>query len=168
MSKFPFPLVVAVAGEPRASTLAISAGVQRAHAGVIKLVRRYLPVLQRMGRVGFEIRPFETAGGTQSQEVALLNEHQATLLISFMRNTAKVIEFKVALVMEFFRMRDELSARATGLWQLRAEAEAQLLEQNRFASLCGRGLSEHKHLKPPLVARLDSLDSAIQIPLIPN
>jgi len=47
----------------------------------------------------------------------MLNEHQATLLITFMRNSPKVVSFKIALVKEFFRMRDELGRREQSLWQ---------------------------------------------------
>lgn len=34
------------------------------------------------------------------------------------------------------------------------EAKAALHAQERFASLCGKGLSEHRHRKPPIVKRL--------------
>lgn len=42
------------------------------------------------------------------------------------------------------------------------EARAALDAQEKFASLCGRGLSEHKAKKPPLKQVVDSLMSRIQ------
>lgn len=42
------------------------------------------------------------------------------------------------------------------------EASAALDAQERFASLCGRGLSEHKTKKPPLKRIADSLMARIQ------
>jgi hypothetical protein len=42
------------------------------------------------------------------------------------------------------------------------EAKAALDAQDRFASLCGRGLSEHRTKKPPLSERVTSLLSRIQ------
>ena len=42
------------------------------------------------------------------------------------------------------------------------EAKAALDSQERFASLCGRGLSEHKAKKPPLSERVTALMSRIQ------
>ena len=42
------------------------------------------------------------------------------------------------------------------------EARAALDDQNRFASLCGRGLSEHRAKKPPLSERVTALMSRIQ------
>lgn len=75
---------------------------------MIKLVRSYLVALQEFGRVRFEIQPFMTAGGEQRREVAVLPESQATLLLSLMKNSPKVVDFKVRLVKEFYWMREEL------------------------------------------------------------
>ena len=54
-------------GEAVTTTLAIAEGTEIDHASVIKLVRTYLADLEEFGRVGFEIAPFETAGGVQQQ-----------------------------------------------------------------------------------------------------
>ncbi|MCK2095212.1 Rha family transcriptional regulator [Thauera aromatica] len=103
-------IVVEHHGEAMTTSLAIAEGVQMDHASVIKLVRKYVEEINKFGRVGFEIRPFATAGGQQYREVAWLNEQQATLLITFMRNSEVVVAFKVALVRAFFEMRDRLRA----------------------------------------------------------
>ncbi|WP_432784698.1 hypothetical protein AAEX37_01969 [Oligella sp. MSHR50489EDL] len=42
------------------------------------------------------------------------------------------------------------------------KARADLDAQERFASLCGRGLSEYKKLKPPLQQRLETISELIQ------
>ncbi|MFG5778041.1 BRO family protein [Comamonas sp. J-3] len=42
------------------------------------------------------------------------------------------------------------------------EARAALDAQERFASLCGRGLSQHRHKKPPLKQRVEMLIEKIQ------
>ncbi|QCK18581.1 hypothetical protein FORC88_1431 [Salmonella enterica subsp. enterica serovar Typhimurium] len=55
------------------------------------------------------MRPFQTDGGMQKQEIALLNEQQTTLLITYMRNNEVVREFKKRLVAEFFTMRSALA-----------------------------------------------------------
>ena len=41
----------------------------------------------------------------------ILNEQQATLLVTFLKNTEQVANFKTNLVKAFFEMRDELSKR---------------------------------------------------------
>jgi prophage antirepressor-like protein len=42
------------------------------------------------------------------------------------------------------------------------DAKAKLDAQDKFASLCGRGLNEHKKVKPPLKRALDFIDQALQ------
>lgn len=99
-------------GEPVTTSAAIADGTARAHHGMIQLIRENLNDFKEFGGVAFEMRPFDTAGGRQTREVAVLNEHQATLLITFMRNTGIVKEFKIRLVKAFFDMRDELRNQA--------------------------------------------------------
>lgn len=93
---------------PTTTTLIIAEGTSVQHASVIKLVRQNVSALEEFGRVRFEIRPFETAGGTQTREIAVLNEQQATLLFTFMKNTKIVKAFKIALVKAFYEMAKKL------------------------------------------------------------
>ncbi|CAH6636045.1 Rha family transcriptional regulator [Pseudocitrobacter vendiensis] len=91
------------------NTVAIAEGVGRDHDTIIKLVDRNKSDLEEFGRVGFEIRTLDTKGGRQKQRVALLNEQQTTLLITYMRNNEVVRSFKKRLVAEFFTMRSALT-----------------------------------------------------------
>ncbi|EEQ1468303.1 hypothetical protein HDG27_001813 [Salmonella enterica] len=91
------------------NTASIAEGVGRDHDTIIKLVDRNKSDLEEFGRVGFEIRTLDTKGGRQKQRVALLNEQQATLLITYMRNNEVVRSFKKRLVAEFFTMRSALA-----------------------------------------------------------
>lgn len=93
------------------NSAAIAEGVHRDHDTIIKLVDRNRADLEEFGGVGFEIRTLETKGGKQKQRVALLNEQQTTLLITYMRNNDIVRAFKKRLVAEFFRMRSALAAK---------------------------------------------------------
>lgn len=99
-------LVLLRHNEPMTTSLAIAEGTENTHDAILKMVRKYISSLQEFGRVGFEIEPFETKGGIQSREVAFLNEPQATLLITFLRNSEIVVRFKVALVKAFYELRD--------------------------------------------------------------
>lgn len=75
-------------GLPLTKSLIIAESLERPHDSVIKLIRRHEDDLSSVDqRVGFQIRPFETAGGVQNREIAFLNEQQTTLLITFMTNT---------------------------------------------------------------------------------
>ncbi len=79
-------IVTLVGGRPVTTTPAVADGTGVDHASVIKLVRTYRADLEEFGGVGFEIQPFNTAGGTQQREIACLNEQQATLLMTYMRS----------------------------------------------------------------------------------
>ncbi|WIJ63871.1 Rha family transcriptional regulator [Serratia nevei] len=93
------------------NSAAIAEGVEKDHKPVIQLIRKYRADLEEFGRVEFEMRPFQTDGGMQKQEIALLNEQQTTLLITYMRNNDIVRAFKKRLVAEFFRMRKALAGK---------------------------------------------------------
>lgn len=94
--------------QPVTTSLIIAQVLERPHHSVILLVRKHEQALSTFKRVEFEILPFATAGGEQTREVAILNEQQATLLISFMSNTPKVVDFKIRLVKAFYEMRQRL------------------------------------------------------------
>lgn len=89
-------------------TIAEGSGVQ--HKNVLELIHANRADFEDFGRVAFETRPFATAGGTQSRQVALLNEQHATLLMTYQRNTEQVRQFKKALVRAFFDMARRLAA----------------------------------------------------------
>jgi len=163
MKELGFPLVTAIDGEARASTKVIARGVEQGHASVIKLLRRHLETFREFGHVDFgsEVVHRKQGGGSQ-RELAMLNEHQAGLLISFMRNSPRVIDFKVALIREFFRMRDELQRREQGLWQQMQALIAREVESKVRASFGSQLMLERKREIPFLDSERQRLESEIQ------
>lgn len=115
-------LVSFVSDEPVTTSQVIALHTQLPHRSVVQLVRKYDRDLHRFGRVQFQMRPFETAGGTQQREVALLNERQSTLLISYMRNKPIVREFKMRLVQAFYELAEQQRSNAPVVPQTLAEA----------------------------------------------
>lgn len=97
-------LVTLFDGNPVTTTLVLADGTGTQHKNVLSLVRKYTEDLEEFGGVAFVTRPFETNGGTQYQEVAYLNEPQATLLMTYMSNTPVIRQFKKALVAAFFEL----------------------------------------------------------------
>lgn len=89
-------------------TIAAGSGVQ--HKNVLESIAKNQGDLEQFGRVAFETRPFQTAGGVQNMRLALLNEQQATLVMTYQRNTEQVKAFKLALVKAFFVMAKELAS----------------------------------------------------------
>lgn len=99
---------IGIDGQAVTTSLAIAEGTQNQHASVLRIIRDNVDDFEGdFGRVRFEIRPFETAGGTQKREVAILNEQQATLLLTYMRNNEVVKGFKKHLVKSFFDIREK-------------------------------------------------------------
>lgn len=113
-------------GELRVSSLTIAGRTEVEHRAILQLVRSHLAEFEDFGGVAFEMQPFETAGGTQRRDVALLNEHQATLLITYMRNSGPVRLFKRELVKQFYAMREALAGPKFALPQTHAEALREL------------------------------------------
>ena len=101
-------------------------------------------------------------GFAKSTEFALLNESQSTLLITMMRNTAIVIECKVRLVEEFYRMRDALSQRAQSLWQQMQALIAQEVESKIKASFGSRLMLDRKREIPFFDSEHQRLEAEIQ------
>ena len=78
-------------------TIADGSGVQ--HKNVLELILANLSDFEDFGQVAFETRP---GYNNASVRVAILNEQQATLLMTYQRNTDAVRVFKKALVRAFF------------------------------------------------------------------
>lgn len=92
----------------------IAEGTGNKHRSIQRLIETHKESLERFGKVRFEITP---SGKTnQNKNVYQLNEQQATFLITLLRNNDVVIEFKVRLVQEFFKMREFIRQRQTPEW----------------------------------------------------
>lgn len=111
-------------GQPVTTSLAIAEGTKVQHKNVMELVRKYRADLEGFGGVALVTRALDTLGGEQTQQVALLNEHQSALLIAYMRNSEIVRAFKMALVKGFFEMRAALAAPADPFAALPPEQRA--------------------------------------------
>lgn len=78
------------------------------YRSVQRIIEKQKRSLETFGGVRFEITPFMTKGGMQNKKIYHLNEPQATLLITFLKNTPVVVAFKTELVKQFYQMRLEL------------------------------------------------------------
>ena len=92
--------------EPYTFSSIISDNAEITHHAVKEQIRKHLLELEKFGKVAFKMTPLESG---QSKRDYILNEQQATLLITFLRNTAPVIAFKSALVKAFFELRNEVT-----------------------------------------------------------
>lgn len=94
-------------GELRVSSEIVAERTENQHKNVLELIRNYGDDLSAFGQVAFETRD-----GYQGHKVrvAHLNEQQATLLITYMRNSDVVRAFKLELVKQFYEMRQALES----------------------------------------------------------
>ena len=92
--------------EPYTFSSIISDNAEITHHAVKEQIRKHLLELEKFGKVAFKMTPLESG---QRKRDYILNEQQATLLITFLRNTAPVIAFKSALVKAFFELRNEVT-----------------------------------------------------------
>ena len=87
--------------------IAANTGIKR--RSVIDLIARNKEELEQFGILRFEIVKINGRG--RPRKIYHLNEQQATLLLTFLDNTPQIKAFKVALVKQFYEMRDELTKR---------------------------------------------------------
>ena len=94
------------AKEPYTTSEIIAECAEVKHRHLKILINKYKERLERFGKVTFKISPSQSGQNVRNY---ILNEQQATLLITFLKNTEQVANFKEALVKAFFEMRDELT-----------------------------------------------------------
>jgi len=85
------------------------------HHAIQQMISKHESSLKRFGIIAFEMRKLSGAG--RPEIIYHLNEEQATLLITFLKNTEPVIQFKIELVRQFYAMRRLLMERQTQTWQ---------------------------------------------------
>ena len=92
--------------EPYTLSSIIAECAEVKHRNLKILLNKHRADFEKFGKVTFKISPSEAG---QNVRDYILNEQQATLLITYLRNTDPVKEFKTNLVKAFFEMRDELA-----------------------------------------------------------
>ena len=95
-------------------SLVISRGTGVAHRKLKESIRKNQNVIERFGKLSTPYQAESTGG--RPEEYYLLNEEQATFLITLLKNTEKVVEFKANLVSEFYKMRRFILERQTQTW----------------------------------------------------
>lgn len=86
--------------------IAAFAGIQ--HHTVTRLIQQHEADFKEFGSLRFEIEVRKRKVGATTAKHYQLNEEQATLLMTYLKNTAQVRVFKKELVRQFYAMRTEL------------------------------------------------------------
>ena len=114
-------LVIIINNEVFTTSSIIAEKTNNTVHSVRELIKTHREHLEKFGVLSFEMRkPNKNSKGGRPQEIFYLNESQTTLLLTFMRNSDVVIDFKVKLVQEFYKMKKALekiySMKKTDVW----------------------------------------------------
>lgn len=111
-------LVSLKGNEAFTDSMIIAKGTNNIHKSVVSLIKTHKKRLEKFGGLRFsDFKSLNPLGGRPTK-VYLLNEMQATLLITFMDNTDIVADFKVELVRQFYDMRRFILEKQSEEWQI--------------------------------------------------
>lgn len=91
----------------------IAEGTNNQHHAVREIIKKYKSDIEDFGTLS--ILNEESTGG-RPMEVFLLNEEQATFVITLLRNSKVVVKFKKELVRQFYAMRQFFIEKQSKLW----------------------------------------------------
>lgn len=111
MDKLVFINSNSLSEDPFTTSKIISEYGGQTHHSIQVLISTYEKDLKEFGVFSFEMSKPKSSKGGRPEKTYKLNEQQATLLITYMKNTLQVRNFKKALVKQFYAMREELIKR---------------------------------------------------------
>lgn len=95
--------------EPFTTSEVIAECARVKHHAIQQLIQKHETDFKSFGVIAFEMRKPPTGSkGGRPETIYHLNEQQATLLMTYLRNTEVVRAFKKELVRQFYAMREEL------------------------------------------------------------
>ena len=119
-----------VEGEAVVSHEQLAEGLKIKAKNVRELLQKHHSDFEQFGVLTFETdKPLEDSLGGRPSKVYYLNEQQATLALTYFRNSDTVRAFKVALVKSFFKMRSQLQGGQSQTFDRAFEAIARSQEQ---------------------------------------
>ena len=109
-------LVFLKGNTPFTNSLVIAKGTNNEHRSIIRLIQKQEAIFNRWGAVRFvDLKSVNPLGGRPTK-VAFLNEQQATFLITLLKNTDVVLDFKAELVDRFYKMREIIARHQNAEW----------------------------------------------------
>lgn len=142
-----------VKGEARVDSRLLAEQLGNKHRSTIVLIDRYADQLKKFGQLPFQMAVGKRAqGGGNSERHALLNEDQAFALLALSRNTLRVVELKVGLVMAFREARY-------------GHACETLEARQKEASRSGSNLARWRYAKPGIYQHVANLREQLKLPI---
>lgn len=109
-------LVTLQNNEAFTDSMVIANGTENEHNSVTRIIRKYKEDFEDFGEIRFMDFKFKNPQGGRSTKVYLLNEPQATLLMTYLGNNEIVRKLKKELVRQFYDMRQFIFERQTQGW----------------------------------------------------
>lgn len=114
----------------------IAEGTNNQHESIIAIIQKYESDFSEFGRLRFSDLKSGNPKGGRPEKVYYLNEEQATLLITYLRNNEIVRKFKKNLVHQFYQMRRFLLERQSKAWvETREASKANRLKETDVIKL---------------------------------
>lgn len=113
-------LVFLKSNQPVTTSLIIAVNTKNQHESIVRLVNEHKERFERWGQIYFsDLKSGNKNGDLRGRptKVAILNERQATFLITLLRNNDIVLNFKEQLVDQFYKMREILLNQQSEQWR---------------------------------------------------
>lgn len=110
-------LVRLVKNDVFTDSMVIAEGTGNEHNSVTRIIRNYTEDFEEFGKIEFMDLKSKNPQGGRPIKIYLLNEQQATLLMTYLGNSEMVRKFKKELVHQFYAMRQYILERQTPHWQ---------------------------------------------------
>ena len=107
-------LVSLIGNEVFTNSWIVSEGTGNSHEAVIKLLNKYSDDFKDFGELSYDLKSDMVS--KRGITICLLNEPQATFLMTLLGNSKRVVKFKKELVRQFYEMRRFILERQSGEW----------------------------------------------------
>lgn len=98
-------------------SMIVADGTGVTHKKIKLAITKNQKYLEKFGGISVQYQTENNAGRGRPETFYLLNEQQATFLITLLKNTETVVEFKAELVRQFYEMRRFILQRQTEDWK---------------------------------------------------
>ncbi|AFL99524.1 Phage regulatory protein Rha (Phage_pRha) [Desulfitobacterium dehalogenans ATCC 51507] len=109
-------LVIIKGNEVKTNSIIVAEGTGNAHESIVRMVRRYEDQFKLLGKLEYSDYLKSNSLGS-SGRMYLLNEQQATFLMTLLSNKEMIVRFKLRLTQEFFRMREFIREKQSAEWK---------------------------------------------------
>lgn len=97
-------------GEARIDSRLVAEELGNQHKNTVELINKYAHHFKKLGQLPFQTEVGKrTQGGGNAERFFLLNEDQSYFLLSLSRNTDKVVDLKLSLVLAFRDAREKVA-----------------------------------------------------------